>query len=49
MSAFNAAPRQGHLDVVYHIFAYLDGSGPRCLFFDPTVPVNEVEFNEGSD
>ena len=49
MSAFNAAPRQGHLDAVYHIFAYLDKSGPRCLFFDPTPPIYDCEFNEEGD
>ena len=49
MSAFNAAPRQGHLDAVYHIFSYLKSSGPRCLFFDPTEPVFDVEFNDDQE
>ena len=48
MSTFLAAPRQGHLDEVYHIFSYLELAGSRCLMFDPTVPGNEVDFPDSS-
>ena len=44
MSTFLAAPRQGHLDEVYHIFSYLEMAGSRCLLFDPSVPECDVVF-----
>ena len=47
MSAFNAAPRQDHLDQVYHIFSYLKHAGPRCILFDDSVPEFDIDFNDG--
>ena len=47
MSAFNAAPRQGHLNELYHIFAYLKKAGARCLLFDPARPTYNVDFCDG--
>ena len=49
MSAFNTAPRQGHLDAVYHTFSYLNTSGPCSLFFDPTELVFDVKFNDNDE
>ena len=47
MSAFNAAPRQGHLDQLYHIFSYLKHSGPHCILFDNSAPEFKIDFNDG--
>ena len=47
ISAFNAAPRQGLLNELYHIFAYLKKAGACCLLFDPTRPTYNVEFCDG--
>jgi len=51
LSAFNAAPRQGHLDQAYNIFAYLKRHTPQCILFDPTTPdiSAEIEFKEFED
>jgi hypothetical protein len=38
MSAHLAAPRQGHLDMVLHIFGYLKKNKKRKLLMDPTDP-----------
>ena len=49
LSAFNAAPRQGHLDQAYNIFSYLKLHQPQCILFDPSSPeilTDFVEFNE---
>jgi hypothetical protein len=39
MSRFLAAPRQGHLEQVFHIFAYLKKHNRSSVVFDPSVPV----------
>jgi len=39
MSRFLAAPREGHLDQVFHIFAYLKKYSKSAMVFDDTVPV----------
>ena len=44
MSAFNAAPCQGHLDTVYHSFLYLKQSGAHCILFDDYVSEFEIDF-----
>ena len=31
-------PREGHLEAVFHIFAYLDKKHNACIVFDPTYP-----------
>ena len=38
MASFMAAPRQGHLDQVLHIFAYLKNKHNCEMVFDPTQP-----------
>jgi hypothetical protein len=38
LSSHMALPRQGHVDLVYHIFGYLKQNPKRTLVFDPTIP-----------
>ena len=38
LSSHMAMPRQGHLDQVFHMFAYLKKYHNSCLVFDPTEP-----------
>ncbi len=38
LSSYQAAPRQGHLDQLYHIFAYLKKKPKLTLYFDPQEP-----------
>ena len=49
LSAFNAAPRQGHLDQAYNIFLYLKRHQPQCIVFDPSMPDISVDFQEFSN
>ena len=51
LSAYNASPRQGHLDQAYNIFAYLKRHKPQCILFDPSTPdINvDVDFKEFDD
>jgi Reverse transcriptase (RNA-dependent DNA polymerase) len=47
MSRFLANPRQGHLDQVLHIFAYLKKYNKSALVMDETVPeINDTRFNK---
>jgi Reverse transcriptase (RNA-dependent DNA polymerase) len=42
-----AAPRQGHLEVVFHMYAYLERKHNSRLVFDPTYPdIDMSEFKE---
>ena len=42
-----AAPRQGHLDAVFRIFAYLEKKHNSRLVFDPTYPdIDMAQFKE---
>ena len=45
LSAFSAAPRVGHLDAVYHMFAYLRKHNSAAINFDPIMPDFGVDFN----
>ena len=38
MSSHLALPREGHLDKLYHIFAYLKRKHRARMVFDPTYP-----------
>ena len=38
LSAYQASPRQGHLEQAYHIFAYLKNKPKLTLYFDPSLP-----------
>jgi hypothetical protein len=42
-----AMPREGHLDVVFHVFVYLKGKHNACQVFDLTYPeIDEASFLE---
>ena len=38
MSSFNALLREGHLEALYHIFAYLAKADPHSIVFDASLP-----------
>ena len=38
LSAFNAAPREGHLNALYNIFSYLNTHASCSIAFEPTLP-----------
>ena len=45
LSSYNASPRQGHLEAVYHIFAYLKSHANSAIALDPKIPyVDETRF-----
>jgi hypothetical protein len=45
LSSHLALPRKGHLEQVYHIFAYLKHCGKRRIYLDPTYPsISEDRF-----
>ena len=47
LSCHLALPRKGHLDQVYHIFAYLKYSGKRRVYLDPSYPkISESRFEK---
>jgi hypothetical protein len=47
LSAYQASPRQGHLEQVIHIYGYLKKYEKLTLYFDPQIPVlgNIATFN----
>ena len=38
LSSYQASPRQGHMDQILHIFAFLKRKPKLTLYFDPTLP-----------
>ena len=38
LSQYQAAPREGHMEDILHIFAFLDGKPILTLYMDPTFP-----------
>ena len=45
LSSHNAMPRQGHLEAVYHMFAYLKAHSNSRIVLDPKIPyVDEKRF-----
>ena len=38
LSSYQAVPRQGHLEQVYHMFAYLKHKPKLTLYFNPELP-----------
>jgi hypothetical protein len=47
LSQYLALPRQGHLEAVYHVFAYLMKHDKSRIIFDPTEPwIDESQFVE---
>jgi hypothetical protein len=49
MSSHLALPREGHLKVVLHIFAYLKKHHNSEIVFDPTVPTMDYSLFEKQD
>jgi hypothetical protein len=44
LSQYLAAPRVGHLETVYHIFAYLQKQDKSSIIFDPTEPYHDPAY-----
>ena len=38
LSQYQAAPREGHMEEILHIFAFLDGKPRLTLYMDPAFP-----------
>jgi hypothetical protein len=51
LSQYQANPRVGHLEALYHVFAYMKSHlDIGCVAFDPKTPmVDESAFNNGAD
>jgi hypothetical protein len=50
LSSFMAYPREGHLEALLHIMAYLRDKHNSRMYFDPTYPDIDYEaFNDGAD
>ena len=51
LSQHQALPRRGHLEAIYHIFAYLKKhENGACVVFDPAMPsIDERVFNDNAD
>ena len=49
LSSYQAAPREGHLDQVYHIFAYPKNKPKLTLYFDPSLPNIDPSWATGDD
>ena len=47
LSSYNAAPREGHLNAVYHIFGYLKRKHNSRMVFDPRYPeIDDSDFKD---
>ena len=46
LSAFIAAPREGHLNALHNIFSYLKTYSSCSIAFDPKLPNYDVEIFE---
>ena len=47
LASYIAMPREGHLEVVFHIYSYLKGKHNSCMIFDPFyLLVNQSNFKE---
>ena len=49
MSAYQAAPPQGYLEQLIHIFAFLKKQSKLRLYFDPQLPIIPPEAFNGDD
>ena len=49
LSSFQASPREGHLEQVLHIFAYLKKKPKLTLYFDPSEPKLEPSMFTGEE
>ena len=48
LSAYQASPREGHLDQILHIFAFLKKNPKLTLYFDPGMPRIDPNIFNGS-
>ena len=47
LSQYLASPREGHLEAVYHIFAYIKKSNKTAIVFDPKyITLDESAFSD---
>ena len=47
LSSRMAMPREGHMDAMFHVFAYLKAINNSRMVFDPTYPyINKTNFQE---
>ena len=49
LSSYQASPRRGHLEQVYHIFGYLKKKIKLTLYFDPSPPDLDPTWFHGDD
>lgn len=47
LSSYQASPRHGHLEQVYHIFAYMKHKPKTTLYFDPNLPLLDPSWSQG--
>ena len=47
LASYNTMPRKGHLEAVYHLYAYLKAKHNSTMIFDPSYPkISESDFKE---
>ena len=49
LTSFLASPRRGHLEAVFHIFAYLDSKHNARMVLDPTYPEIDMSYFKKCD
>ena len=49
LSTYQASPREGHLEEIYHIFAFLKKNQKLTLYFDPQEPMVDLTWFTGDD
>ena len=49
LSTYQASPREGHLEQLYHIFAFLKKNPKLTLYFDPQEPMVDPSWFTGDD
>ena len=42
LASHNALPREGHLEVVFHVYAFLKQKDNSRMVFDPTYPTSNM-------
>ena len=47
LSSYQASPREGHLEQIHHIFAYLKNKPKLTLYFDPDIPNIDPSWSSG--
>ena len=49
LSTYQASPREGHLEQIHHIFAFLKKNPKLILYFDPQQPMIKASLFTGDD